>query len=99
MLSRPQRSQLKWHKKLPFYLSSFVEKVFPAHLIEGSERFRPTGNDLFRSDPALNLLHRVRIPDEANELGGIKILGIKLLENLGDFKPQPHRTRREPVGN
>ncbi len=69
----------------------FVEKVFAADGVEGSEARGPARHDLFGSHARLQLLDGFRVSDEQKEFRGIELLGIELLQGDCDFQfAAPH---------
>ena len=69
----------------------FVEKVFAADGVEGSEARGPTRHDFIGCYSRVQLLDGFRVSEKQKEFRGIELLGIESLQRDCDFQfAAPH---------
>jgi hypothetical protein len=68
-------------------------------LIKYREAIRPTGNNFFRRDAGLQLLHGIRVSDQLDHFRDVKLFRIEFLQNRRDFQPQAHGAHRSAIGD
>ena len=76
-----------------------VEEILATDGIEGVQVAGPAGSDLLGSRSFLKLLDRFRVADQNHELRWVKIVGVELFQDRGDFDAHTHRTHGLLVAN
>src|SRR5260370_5188157 len=89
--------RIRWATLAQFWRTLLVQKILVADFVECRQAIRPACNHFFGGHTRLQLPDGLGITDKLNELRGIKLFRIELLQDCSNLKPEPHGAHCEAI--